>query len=484
MSHIHTFDVPISYKLYIFINSKIVKKVEKSGKILVVDDNKSILDSLGLFLKHRFKEVVTLSNPNEILAHLDSDDFDVVLLDMNFSASQHTGNEGIYWMRRIKKSKPDISIVPITAYGDVEHAVLTMKEGATDYILKPWENNKLLATLQAAFQLKRSRDELNKLRLKQSFFKEEKDQAYSKLLWKSGSMQKVYDTIGKVAPTDANILIQGENGTGKELAAYAVHKRSKRKHEVFVRVDLGALSESLFESEMFGHRKGSFTDAKTDRTGKMASASGGTLMLDEISNLSLPMQSKLLTSLQSKKIVPVGSNREVAVNFRLICASNKILEDLAVNNLFREDLLYRVNTILIEIPPLRRRPEDIEFLATHFLKTYGEKYTKQNLRIDKNAIWKLANYSWPGNVRELKHTIEKAVILSDSDILTAEDFPFRIKEFDQTLNTQPLSLEEGEKIMIQKALGNNRGNISETAKELKIGRQTLYRKIEKFNIKF
>ena len=342
--------------------------MDKKGKILIIDDNKSVLDSLELFLKYRFEEVIAISSPNSIMSILERNEIDVVLLDMNFTASQNTGNEGIFWMRRIRKMKPDISIVPITAYGDIEHAVATMKEGATDYILKPWDNNKLLATLKAAYLLKKSKDELSKLHKKESFLKEDKDQSYSNLLWKSKAMQDVYDTIRKVASTDANILILGENGTGKELVAYKIHKLSKRNQEIFVRVDLGALSESLFESELFGHRRGSFTDAKNDRIGKMESASEGTLLLDEIGNLSLPMQSKLLTALQSKNIVPIGSNSARAIDFRLICATNKNLEELLEKRLFREDLLYRINTIIIEIPPLRKRKEDIEFLSIHFLK--------------------------------------------------------------------------------------------------------------------
>lgn len=458
--------------------------MEKKGKLLIVDDNKSVLDSLELFLKHRFEKVIALSNPNEIISIIEKNDIDVILLDMNFSANKHSGNEGIYWIRRIKKISPNVSIVPITAYGDIEHAVETMKEGAMDYILKPWDNNKLLATLQAAYQLKKSKDEVNNLRQKQKYLNEDKEQAYSSFLWKSKAMHEVYDTIRKVAPTDANILIEGENGTGKELAAYEIHKLSGRKDEVFVRVDLGALSDSLFESEMFGHKKGAFTDARSDRTGKMESASGGTLLLDEIANLSLPLQSKLLTTLQSRKITLVGSNREIELDFRLICATNKNLQQLADQNLFREDLLYRINTILIVIPPLRKRPEDIEFLAAYFMKIYKNKYEKQQLKINGSAINKLMAYTWPGNIRELKHTIEKAVILSDSNILGPQDFPLRTKELELNQNVRSISLEEGEKLLIQKALENNHGNITDTAHQLKIGRQTLYRKIEKFKLNY
>jgi len=457
--------------------------VEKKGKILIIDDNKSVLDSLELFLKHRFEEVRAISNPNHVISILEKSDPDVILLDMNFTASQNTGNEGIYWMRRIKKLRPDISIVPITAYGEIEYAVAAMKEGATDYILKPWDNNKLLATLQAAYQLKKSKDALSKLQKKENFLKEDKDKSYNEFLWKSKAMQQVFNTIEKVASTDANVLILGENGTGKEILAYRIHKLSKRREEVFVRVDLGALSETLFESEMFGHMKGSFTDAKDNRTGKMESASDGTLLLDEIGNLSLPMQSKLLTALQSKMIVPVGSNHERSVNFRLICATNKNIDNLVSKKLFREDLYYRINTIVIEIPPLRKRTEDIEFLALHFLNVFKEKYEKTHLAINETAINKLKSYNWPGNVRELKHTIEKAVILCDSDILTEESFQLRVDAFNLEMNTSLKSFEEAEKLIILNTLKSKQGNISETARELKIGRQTLYRKIEKYNLK-
>jgi len=358
-----------------------------------------------------------------------------------------------------------------------------MKEGATDYILKPWDNNKLLATLQAAYQLKKSKDALSKLQKKENFLKEDKDKSYNEFLWKSKAMQQVFNTIEKVASTDANVLILGENGTGKEILAYRIHKLSKRREEVFVRVDLGALSETLFESEMFGHMKGSFTDAKDNRTGKMESASDGTLLLDEIGNLSLPMQSKLLTALQSKMIVPVGSNHERSVNFRLICATNKNIDNLVSKKLFREDLYYRINTIVIEIPPLRKRTEDIEFLALHFLNVFKEKYEKTHLAINETAINKLKSYNWPGNVRELKHTIEKAVILCDSDILTEESFQLRVDAFNLEMNTSLKSFEEAEKLIILNTLKSKQGNISETARELKIGRQTLYRKIEKYNLK-
>ncbi len=316
------------------------------------------------------------------------------------------------------------------------------------------------------------------------FLKEDKDKSYSEFLWKSKTMQQVFNTINKVASKEANVLILGENGTGKEILAYKIHKLSKRSEEVFVRIDLGALSENLFESEMFGHMKGSFTDAKDNRTGKMESASDGTLLLDEIGNMSFPMQSKLLTALQSKKIVPVGSNKEKSVNFRLICATNKNIDELVTKKLFREDLLYRINTIVIEIPPLRKRIEDIEYLAIHFLNIFKEKYRKTHLEINELAINKLKSYNWPGNVRELKHSIEKAVILCDSDILTEESFQLRVDEFIPDMNSGPKSFEEAEKFIILNTLKSNLGNISETARELKIGRQTLYRKIEKYNLKY
>lgn len=455
--------------------------MNKKGKILIVDDNKAVLDSIELFLKHKFEFVRSISNPNQIPELMDQYDFDIILLDMNFSSKIHTGNEGIYWMRRILKIDSSIIVIMITAYGDIDLAVKAIKEGASDFILKPWDNNKLLTTIANSIQLKKSEEEVARLKEKQKILKENIDKHYPGIIGQSNVMRDVFNTIQKVAKTDANVLILGENGTGKELIAREIHRLSSRKNEIFVDVDMGSLSESLFESEMFGHLKGSFTDAKENRKGRFETASGGTLFLDEIGNLSLSLQSKLLTALQNRKIVPLGSDKDIIIDFRLICATNKNLADLVENNLFREDLLFRLNTIQIVMPPLRDRVDDIEILTDRFLDQYGKKYEKANIRLNLSALKLLKEYHWPGNVRELKHTVEKAVIMSDSEILGPEDFVLSTRK-KTVADMDNISLEEAEKRIISQSLQKNNGNISDSAKDLKIGRQTLYRKIKKYGI--
>ena len=454
----------------------------KTGNLLIVDDNQSVLNSLELFLKHHYNKVITLKSPNQIPFTLTTDDVDVVLLDMNFTAGINTGNEGIYWLRKILKLDRTMVVVMITAYGDIELAVKAIKEGATDFVLKPWDNQKLLATLQAALELRKSKREVKKLRLTHKQLHDDLDRNYAKIIGESSLMQDLAKTISKVAATDANVLILGENGTGKELIAREIHRQSRRSSHDFVSVDLGALSESLFESEMFGHLKGAFTDAREDRIGRFEVATGGTLFLDEIGNLSFSLQAKLLTAIEQKKITPLGTNKEVVVNIRLISATNKDLCEMVNENLFREDLFYRLNTVQIEVPPLRERDNDILLLAEHYLQIYAAKYEKPQLRFKSDALDKLRTYSWPGNIRELNHTIEKAVILCDSDFITSQDFTFTSPIQPDKGLTKGLSLEEGEKIIIINALNNNNRNISEAAKELGIGRQTLYRKIEKYGI--
>jgi DNA-binding NtrC family response regulator len=454
----------------------------KTGNLLIVDDNQSVLNSLMLFLKHHFNKVHALKSPNQIPFTLTTNDVDVVLLDMNFTAGINTGNEGIYWLRKILKLDPTMVVVMITAYGDIELAVKAIKEGATDFILKPWDNQKLLATIQAAMELRKSKKEVKQLKLKHKQLHNDLDRDYTKIIGESRPMQDLMKTISKVAATDANVLILGENGTGKELIAREIHRQSKRSSHDFVGVDLGALSESLFESEMFGHIRGAFTDAKEDRIGRFEVASGGTLFLDEIGNLSFSLQAKLLTAIEQKKITPLGTNKDVKVNIRLISATNKDLDQMVNENLFREDLFYRLNTVQIEVPPLRDRDDDILLLAELYLQVYAGKYDKPHLRFKSDALDKLKAYSWPGNIRELNHTIEKAVILSDTKFITSQDFNFAPQiQSDKDLK-KGLSLEEGEKIIIINALENNNYNISEAAKELGIGRQTLYRKIEKYRI--
>ncbi len=454
----------------------------KTGNLLIVDDNQSVLNSLELFLKHHCNKVMTLKSPNQIAFTLTTEDIDVVLLDMNFTAGINTGNEGIYWLRKILKQDPAMVVVMITAYGDIELAVTAIKEGATDFVLKPWDNQKLLATLQAALELRKSRKEVKKLKLKHKQLNDDLDRNYTKIIGNSPAVVNLMKTISKVAATDANILIMGENGTGKELIAREIHKLSKRNMNDFVSVDLGALTVTLFESEMFGHVKGAFTDAKDDRIGRFELASGGTLFLDEIGNLNFSLQSKLLTAIEQRKIVPIGANKDISVDIRLITATNKDMGEMVKEHLFREDLYYRLNTVQITAPPLRERGDDIQLLAEHYLKLYAAKYDKQRLRFKSDALDKLKNYSWPGNIRELNHTIEKVVILCDSDNIGASDLNFSAGSHADENLKKGLSLEEGEKIIIINALNNNAWNISEAAKELQIGRQTLYRKIEKYGI--
>jgi DNA-binding NtrC family response regulator len=452
------------------------------GKILIVDDNKSVLDSLKLFLEDHFEVIVTVSNPNRIPKLILQENFDVVLLDMNFSAGKITGNEGFYWLREILTLDPLAVVVYITAYGDIEMAVKAIKEGATDFVLKPWDNYKLLATLRSAYNFRKSKLEVKKLRQNQKLLSESLGNDFNLIKGSSKSMDKVYQAIPKIALSDACVLITGENGSGKEVIAREIHKQSGRRDEIFMRVDLGSLNESLFESELFGHVEGAFTDAMEDRIGKIESASGGTVFLDEIGNLSLPMQSKLLSVMQNKEICPLGSNKITTIDVRFVCATNKDLEKMILQSSFREDLFYRLNTIQLNIPPLRERIEDIPVFLQFFLDYYKTKYDKSFIRIHKNAIKELQAYPWPGNIRELQHAVEKAVILGGSNILHGPDF-FIDKQNVIPANGQKAfnSLEEAERHTILSILERNKGNLSKTAKELKIGRQTLYNKLKKYS---
>ncbi|MCF8223386.1 MAG: sigma-54 dependent transcriptional regulator [Bacteroidales bacterium] len=455
----------------------------ENATILIVDDNRSVLSALELLLQNEFSEVKTLNSPKRLPEFIESGDIDLVLLDMNFSAGINTGNEGIYWLREIQKKDPDISVIMITAYGDVELAVKAMREGAVDFILKPWENEKLVATLKSSLKLRKSRMEVKKLKSEQ---KSLKNNIGSKSKKKSiiGSSQSVMDMmklVSKVATTDATVLVTGENGTGKELVAYEIHNRSERKNEVMITVDMGAVTETLFESELFGHVKGAFTDAKEDRAGKIEAANGGTLFLDEIGNLSLSLQSKLLSALESRVITRVGSNRQIPVDVRLICATNRDLEDMVKKDLFREDLLYRINTIHIEVPSLRERKTDIPELAEFFLKKYSDKYGKPSLRLTSGSLKELTEYRWPGNIRELQHTIEKAVILCESNMIEPSDLMLKYSTGDMFEDTNK-TIDEMEKQMIINALNKNKGNMSAVASRLGITRQTLYNKIRKYGL--
>jgi DNA-binding NtrC family response regulator len=451
------------------------------GNILIVDDNKSIISTLEILLGPEFDEVKGITNPNQIPTELRETDYNLVILDMNFQAGINTGNEGIFWLNQIKKSHPDISVVLITAYSEVELAVKALKQGATDFVPKPWDNNKLMATVKAAIQLNLSKREVGHLKQKQQGLKQELNRDQKYIIGSSPQLMKVMNMVRKVAKTNANILITGENGTGKELIAREIHRLSLRYREVLVSVDMGAISETLFESELFGHVKGAFTDARENRAGKFETAHKGTLFLDEIGNLSFHLQAKLLAAIQNREFMRLGSDRTIPVDIRLICATNKKLEHMVEEGLFREDLLYRINTIQIEVPPLRDRGNDIIVLADFFLKKFASKYEKHNLKINQAAQEKLVQYVWPGNIRELQHTIEKAVILSDSMVLKPEDFFFK-----QILSTKfdddHLTIEEMEKRMILSTIEKNAGNMSLAAEKLGITRQTLYNKIKKYDI--
>ncbi len=452
-----------------------------NGKVLVVDDNKSVLSALEILLQFEYKTIETVSNPNQISSFKNLEDFDIVLLDMNFSAGVNTGNEGLFWLREIKKRAPDTSVIMMTAYGAVDLAVRALKEGATDFILKPWNNEKLLATAKSAYLLRKSQKEIHQLKQQESNLKQHINQDKNYIIGNSKALTAVLNLTRKVAKTDVNVLITGENGTGKELIARELHRTSKRRDEVFIGVDMGSISENLFESELFGHLKGSFTDAKEDRAGKFEAANNGTLFLDEIGNLSLQTQAKLLSVIQNRVVVRVGSNKPIPVDLRLICATNCNLEQMVSDGLFREDLLYRINTIHVEVPSLRERDDDILVLADFYLKKFAAKYDKKSLRINQAAQEKLMKHSWPGNVRELQHTIERTVILTEGNVLKPTDFLLSSK-VGHTFETGPATLDEMEQRMISNALNKHDGNYSAAANELGISRQTLYNKLKKKGI--
>jgi DNA-binding NtrC family response regulator len=448
------------------------------GNILIADDKKSILTSLEILLNTEFPIVKSVTNPNQILSELRKNEFNLVVLDMNFSAGVNTGNEGFYWLGRIKEFNPDISVVMITAYGDVETAVRALKEGASDFVLKPWDNEKLLATLKLAIQLNLSKKEVKQLKERESGLKKEINREQREIIGSSQQIQDVLKMARKVARTDANVLLTGENGTGKELIAQEIHRLSDRSAEILVSVDMGAIPETLFESELFGHKKGAFTDAKENRSGKFELADKGTLFLDEIGNLSFHMQSKLLAAIQNRKITRIGSNDVIPVDIRLICATNRNLDKMVKEGIFREDLLYRINTIQIEMPPLRNRGNDIIELSDFFLRKFLNKYGKSDLRINNQSYDKLMRYTWPGNIRELQNTIEKAVILCDSSVIKPEDLYLKLSQ--GISESDPvITLEEVEERMINLAIEKNNGNLTAAAEQLGITRQTLYNRFKK-----
>ncbi len=449
------------------------------GKILVIDDDKDILLSTKVVLKKEFSEIKTITNPDDIIPYIEKKIFDVILLDMNFTTGATSGKEGLDWLKRILEIDTDTIVVMMTAYGDINLAIDAMKNGAVDFVVKPWENKKLLATILSAFKLSKSKQEIAILKSKQETLVKDIDQSYSEIIGNSEKMIELYNIIDKVADTDANILILGENGTGKEVVSRAIHRKSNRSNNLFINVDLGAIPESLFESELFGHVKGAFTDAKEDRAGRFEIADGGTLFLDEIGNLSLPLQSKLLTAIQRKEIIRLGSNKPIPIDIRLICATNMPLKEMIDKNEFRQDLFFRINTVEINVPPLRERLEDINLLVNHFLKIYTKKYNKPETKIHPDAFKKLKKYNWPGNIRELQHIIERTVIMNNSNILNANDFVLNISE-STSYNKSNLNLEDIEKQTIERALKKHNFNVSAAAKELGLGRTTMYRKMTKY----
>ncbi|NOU58863.1 sigma-54-dependent transcriptional regulator [Marinifilum caeruleilacunae] len=452
----------------------------KKSNILIVDDNRSVQSALDLLLSPYCANLKCLSSPKTLFAELQSNDYDVVLLDMNFTAGINNGNEGIYWLSQILEQYPRVSVVMITAYGDVELAVKAVRLGATDFVLKPWDNEKMIATVDTACKLSQSKKELKKMQLKEKQLIEEINGNSKDLIGSSATWERAMKMVRKVADTNANVLITGENGTGKELIAREIHRLSKRSNKVMVSVDMGAVAESLFESELFGHKKGAFTDAHSDRMGKIEAANKGTLFLDEIGNLSMPMQAKLLSVLQNRLLTKVGDNSQTKVDLRLICATNGNLQQMVSDGKFREDLLYRINTIHIEVPPLRDRKDDIPELAEFFVQKYADKYGK-DLKITSQAIAKLTDYAWPGNVRELQHSVEKAVILSDHPQLAANDFVFKNDELNN-VNNFGGTLEDMEAQLIASAIEKHAGNLSAVSGQLGISRQTLYNKIKKYGL--
>lgn len=454
----------------------------KNGRVLVVDDETDVLFAMKMLLKTEVKEVVTEKNPENLIKLLDKEQFDVIFLDMNFKSALHTGNEGIYWLNQILGKDRNATVILITAYGDVELAVRSLKEGAYDFIVKPWHNDKLLETLHHALEAKQ-------LKQKGQPAKRKTENAIP-ILGESDAIREVLYKIDKIAPTEANVLILGENGTGKELVARALHEKSFRADKPFVSVDVGALTDSLFESELFGYKKGAFTDAKEDRMGRFEAANGGTLFLDEIGNISPTMQAKLLTVLQNRQVTPLGSNQPIPVDIRLITATNAPIYHLAAQNLFRKDLIYRINTVEIVLPPLRDRGADVELLAQHFAAYYAPKNHKPIPAFDPATLKKLRQHGWPGNIRELQHAVERAIIMAEGNVLQPQDFSFSAMELEAPqaapagalVFDQQLPLSEIERETIRRVIEKNKGNISKSAKELGLTRTALYRRLNKHEI--
>jgi len=449
----------------------------KKAIVLVVDDDPDVLTAVKLLLKTEAGEVITEKNPENVNWLLQRNQVDLVLLDMNFNSAINTGNEGIYWLRKIKEWKPDVCVIMITAYGDIDLAVRSLKEGADDFVVKPWHNEKLTETIKELLDKKEG--------VKQSKAPVKSTAGSTAILGESEAMQDIFHKVNKIAPTDANILILGENGTGKDLMAKAIHERSLRANKPFIKVDVGALTDTLFESELFGHKKGAFTDAREDRQGRFEDAEGGTLFLDEIGNISLHQQAKLLTVLQNRQVTRLGTNKPVDIDIRLICATNVSMQELANENRFRKDLIYRINTVEITMPPLRKRNNDIVLLAKHFAKIYANKYLKPAMEFEPAALQKLKTYNYPGNVRELQYSIERAVIMADDYMLKCDDLIFSVLESsiaNDLVNNEDIQLSTLEKNAILKVIEKHNGNITRAAKELGLTRTALYRRLSKYDI--
>jgi DNA-binding NtrC family response regulator len=452
------------------------------AKILIIDDDHDVLESARMFLKQDFAVVTIEENPARIPELLREREYDVILLDMNFKRGVNDGEEGFYWLSEILALDPQAVVILITAYGEIDLAVKAMKNGATDFILKPWKNQKLLGTMNAALQLRASKKQVTKLQVAQANLNEEIRSHYADMIGESPAIRRIHEMIGRVAPTDADVLILGENGTGKEMVARALHQRSNRKSNGFVRVDLGAITETLFESELFGHVKGAFTDARQDKPGRFEIAAGGTIFLDEVGNLTLPLQAKLLTVLQQRVVQPVGSNKTIAVDVRLISATNLSLHEMTAEKKFRQDLLYRLNTVEIRIPSLRERSEDIPLLADHFLNVYGRKYKRPGMKIDKTVMAKMKKYEWPGNIRELQHAVERAVILNEDKIIRNAALVVGSTSLSNKNEPSDLTMDEMEKQFILQTLDRHRGNVSHAARALGMTRTALYRRMKKHRL--
>ena len=449
----------------------------KNARILIIDDDTDVLTAVRLLLKTEAKEVVTEKNPENIRHLLAKQIFDLIMLDMNFNSTIHTGNEGLYWLKKIKEQTQHPAVIMITAYGDIDLAVRSLKEGAADFVIKPWHNEKLITTIREALNKKEASKSADNLISPAT--------AGKAVIGESAAMKDIFLKIEKIAPTDANVLILGENGTGKDLVAHAIHQQSLRANKPFIKVDAGALTETLFESELFGHKKGAFTDAREERIGRFEAANGGTLFLDEIGNISLQQQAKLLSALQNRQIIKLGSNEPIPVDIRLICATNLPLAELANENRFRKDLVYRINTVEITLPPLRKRKEDIPLLAQHYVTMYAEKYIKPNIQLDKKAIDKLVEHPFPGNVRELQYSIERAVIMTEGDTLSASDLifsPIETARMQAEEEEQDMKLSSMEKNTILRVIEKHSGNITKAAKELGLTRTALYRRLTKYDI--